>query len=86
LLAVPLWLAASLLFSFYVENFGAYNETFGSLAAVAILLMWFFISAFVILLGAELNSEVEKQGQRTRRTRHTPLMDPRDGDSQRDVC
>jgi len=59
--AVLLWLAASGLFSFYVANFGAYNATYGSIGAVVIMLMWLFISAFVILAGALLNAEVERQ-------------------------
>jgi len=48
-------------FSYYVSNFGNYNETYGSIGAVIILLMWFYITAFVILLGAELNAEMEHQ-------------------------
>ncbi len=56
-----LWLIASGLFSWYVSHFGSYNKTYGSLAAVVILLMWFYISAFLILLGAEINSEMEHQ-------------------------
>ncbi|MFA9460030.1 YihY/virulence factor BrkB family protein [Thiohalorhabdus sp. Cl-TMA] len=63
-LATVLWLIASGLFSWYVANFGSYNETFGSMAAIAILLMWFFLSAYVILLGAELNSEMEHHTER----------------------
>ncbi len=59
--ATLLWLIASGLFSWYVANFGSYNATYGSMAAVVILLMWFYISAFVILLGAEMNSEMELQ-------------------------
>ncbi|MFZ7127693.1 MAG: YihY/virulence factor BrkB family protein [Desulfobacterales bacterium] len=59
--AIVLWLAASLLFSFYVKNFGSYNETYGSIGAVVILLMWFYITAFTVLLGAELNAEMEHQ-------------------------
>ncbi len=59
LIAVLLWLPASLLFTFYINNFGNYSATYGSLAAVIILMLWFFITAFVILLGAEINSEVE---------------------------
>lgn len=59
--AIVLWLAASLLFSFYVKNFGSYNETYGSIGAVIILLMWFYITAFTVLLGAELNAEMEHQ-------------------------
>ncbi|MSU88882.1 YihY family inner membrane protein [Rhodobacteraceae bacterium 2CG4] len=60
-LACVLWLAASAGFSVYVENFGSYNESFGALAGVVILLMWLWISAYVLLLGAELNAEAEAQ-------------------------
>lgn len=59
--ATLLWLVASALFSWYVSRFGSYNETYGSMAAIIILLMWLYISAYVILLGAELNSELEHQ-------------------------
>jgi membrane protein len=45
-------------FSWYVDNFGKYNQTYGALAAVIILLLWLFLSAFVVLLGAELDAEV----------------------------
>ena len=56
-----LWVIASAGFAFYVSNFGSYNESFGTLAGVIVLLFWFWISAYVILLGAELNSEIEAQ-------------------------
>jgi membrane protein len=59
-----LWLAASLLFSLYVSSFGSYDATYGSLGAVVVLLMWFWISAYVVLLGAELNAELELQTKR----------------------
>lgn len=59
-----LWIIGSILFSFYVSRFGSYNETYGSLGAVVILLMWFYLSAYVVLLGAELNSEMEHQTAR----------------------
>ena len=55
------WLVASAGFAFYVSNFGSYNESFGTLAGVIVLLMWFWISAFIILMGAELNAELEAQ-------------------------
>lgn len=55
------WIVASAGFAFYVSNFGTYNESFGTLAGVIVLLMWFWISAFIILLGAELNAELEAQ-------------------------
>lgn len=64
LVAAVLWLVASVAFSFYVQNFGRYNETFGSLGAVVILLLWLYISAYVACLGAELNSELERRTYR----------------------
>lgn len=59
-----LWLIGSAGFAFYVKNFGAYNESFGSLAGVVIMLTWLWLSAFIILLGAELNAEMEAQTRR----------------------
>ncbi|GAB2784645.1 YihY/virulence factor BrkB family protein [Halomonas shantousis] len=59
--ATLLWIAGSIGFSIYVRNFGSYNETYGSLGAVVVLLMWFWLSAFIVLMGAELNSEMERQ-------------------------
>ena len=60
-IAAVLWIAGSLLFSWYVKNFGNYNETYGSVAAVIILMLWFNLTSFVVLLGAEINSELEHQ-------------------------
>jgi len=54
-----IWMLASISFSLYLENFAAYNATFGSLGAVAALLMWFWISAFSVCLGAALNAQLE---------------------------
>jgi membrane protein len=62
--ATVLWLIGSVAFSIYVRNFGSYNETYGSLGAVVILLMWFWVSAFMVLFGAELNCEIERQTAR----------------------
>jgi len=59
-----LWLIASVLFSVYVSHFGSYNKTYGSLAAVIILLLWFYLSAYIVLLAAELNAEMEHQTTR----------------------
>ena len=64
LVAAALWLIASIGFSVYVANFGSYNETFGSIAGVVVMLLWMWISAIVILLGAELNAEIEAQTAR----------------------
>jgi membrane protein len=63
-LATLLWIAATVGFSIYVGNFGSYNETYGALGGVIVLLTWLWISAFVVLLGAELNSEAEQQTRR----------------------
>lgn len=60
LLATILWLIASWGFSFYVKNFGSYGEVYGSISAVVVLLLWLFLTSFIILIGAELNSEIEK--------------------------
>lgn len=57
--ATLLWVIGSLLFSVYVHNFGSYNETYGSLGAVIILLVWFWLTAYIVLLGAELNAQME---------------------------
>jgi membrane protein len=58
--AATLWLAASALFSWYAANFGNYNATYGSLGAAIGFMTWMWISAAVIIMGAELNAEIEK--------------------------
>ncbi|MCH8467669.1 MAG: YihY/virulence factor BrkB family protein [Roseinatronobacter sp.] len=58
--ALTLWLTASAGFSFYIKNFGNYNEIYGSIGAVVALLMWFYISAYAVLLGGVLNATLEK--------------------------
>jgi YihY family inner membrane protein len=60
LLAVVVWVAASVAFAIYVANFGSYNKTYGSLASVIIFLVWLWLSNTAILLGAELNAELER--------------------------
>ena len=60
-LASVAWLLASIAFSFYVESFATYSRTFGSLGAVAVLLMWLYVGAYVVLVGAELDAEAERQ-------------------------
>jgi membrane protein len=62
--ATILWLAASALFSWYAANFGTFNETYGTLGAAIGFMTWLWISAIVILLGAELNAEMEHQTAR----------------------
>ena len=57
--ATVLWIASSIGVRFYVANFGNYNETYGTLAGVMILLLWFYVSGLCILMGAEMNAEIE---------------------------
>ena len=61
LVAAVVWIAASMLFSWYVTNFGNYNETYGSLGAVIGFMTWMWLSTTVVLVGAELNAEIEHQ-------------------------
>jgi membrane protein len=55
------WAAVSLLFSFYVNNFGSYDKTYGTVAGVIVLMLWLYLTCYLILLGAEINSEAEHQ-------------------------
>jgi membrane protein len=62
--ALVVWLLGSVGFSWYVDNFGKYNQTYGALAAVIVLLLWLFLSSFAVLLGAEFDAEIERQTAR----------------------
>ncbi|WP_411090446.1 YihY/virulence factor BrkB family protein [Streptomyces sp. 049-1] len=64
-LALVIWLVASVAFAFYVANFGSYNKTYGTLAGVIALLVWLWITNLAILLGAEFNAEKERSRQIT---------------------
>ena len=59
-LALVLWLAASAGFALYVANFSSYNATYGSIAGIIVFLVWLWISNLALLLGAELNAELER--------------------------
>lgn len=61
IIAAVLWAIASLGFSWYAANMGNFNKSYGSLGAIIILMTWFFISSFVVLMGAEVNAELEHQ-------------------------
>jgi membrane protein len=61
LIATVLWVLASIAFAIYANAFGNYNKTYGALAGIIILMFWLFLTAFVILVGAELNTEMELQ-------------------------
>jgi membrane protein len=58
-----LWIMASLLFGYYVSTFNNYGKTYGPLAGVIVLVLWLYLSAIAVLLGAELNAEFERQAR-----------------------
>ncbi len=57
--ATTLWLVISLVFKFYVSHFTSYNATYGTIGGVIVLMLWFYLSALAVLIGAELNAEIE---------------------------
>ena len=80
ILAVLLWIAVSALFALYVANFSSYNKTYGALGGTVAFLVWLWITNIVILLGAELDAELERgrqiaAGQPADRE---PFLEPRD--------
>jgi membrane protein len=80
ILAVLLWIAASALFALYVANFSSYNKTYGALASAIVFLVWLWITNIAILLGAELNAELERGrqivgGQAPEEEPYLPLRD-----------
>jgi membrane protein len=79
-LAVLLWIVASAAFAFYVASFASYNKTYGALGGVVVFLVWLWITNTVILLGAELNAEIER-GRRIQAgapADREPFLKPRD--------
>jgi membrane protein len=80
-LAVVGWVIASAAFAFYVANFGSYNKTYGALAGPIVFLVWLWISNVMILLGAELNAELERGraiDAGLKPPDKEPFMEPRD--------
>ena len=63
-MATTLWILGSVVFTIYVSKFGTYDKIYGSLSAVIILLLWLNLSAYVTLIGAELNAEIDRQAAR----------------------
>ena len=80
-LAVVLWILASAAFAFYVASFSSYNKTYGSLGGVIVFLIWLWISNIAVLLGAELNAELERGRELEsgdRRAEKAIQLEPRD--------
>ncbi|WP_422773772.1 YihY/virulence factor BrkB family protein [Plantactinospora sp. WMMC1484] len=82
IVAVLVWAAASAGFAFYVDRFGSYNRTYGSLAGVIVFLVWLWLSNLAVLLGAELSAELERErairsGAPPDREPYLPLRDDR---------
>jgi membrane protein len=78
LVAAVLWLVGSALFSLYVNYFGSYDKTYGTLAGVVVLMLWLYLTSYIVLLGAEINAEAERQTRRDTTTgRPQPLGERR---------
>ena len=60
-IATVLWLIGSAVFTVYVENFGSFGATYGTLSGIIILMLWLYLSSFAVLFGAEINAEIERQ-------------------------
>ena len=63
MVAVVFWVILSVGFSYYVSNFGNYNQVYGSIGAVIAMLIWLWISSFLVLYGAALNAQIELHGK-----------------------
>ncbi|MGP9790366.1 YihY/virulence factor BrkB family protein [Roseinatronobacter sp. NSM] len=73
-LAMVLWILVSVGFSYFLSNFGRYNEVYGSLGAVVALLMWFYLSAYVVLLGGVVNAMIDR-GRHVAARKASPMSD-----------
>jgi membrane protein len=77
-IATLLWILASIGFSIYVNSFGNYNKTYGALAGIIILMFWLYLTAVIVLVGAELNTEMELQTAKDTTAGPTKPMGDRD--------
>lgn len=78
LMGTCLWIIGSTAFSIYVSQFSTYNQTYGALSAIMVLLMWFYVTSFSVILGATLNAELEHQTRRDTTTGKSKPLGDRD--------
>lgn len=76
--ATVLWVIGSALFSLYAANFGKYEDTYGALGGVVVVMLWLFLTAYVVVIGAELNAEAERQTVQDTTTGHDRPLGARD--------
>jgi membrane protein len=91
--AIVVWIVASALFAFYVANFGSYDKTYGTFAGVILFLLWLWITNLAILLGAELNAELERSREieagipgAEREIQLEPRSEPKDKKTAEDIA
>jgi membrane protein len=73
-----IWAAVSVVFALYVDNFGSYDKTYGAIAGVIVLMLWLYLTCYLVLLGAEINSEAEHQTAHDTTTGEPQPMGTRD--------
>ena len=59
--ATVVWLVGSVIFAVYVDNYSSYGQTYGALASVVVVMLWLYLTAYIVLMGAEINVEVERR-------------------------
>ncbi|RUQ42514.1 YihY/virulence factor BrkB family protein, partial [Corynebacterium pseudodiphtheriticum] len=84
-LAVVVWIVASLGFGYYVKTFADYNAMYGSIGAIIVLLLYFYISAAVLLLGAEMNAVIEHMSAEGKDAGEKQFDEPAGTDEKRHV-
>ena len=86
LVAAVLWIVGSAGFSLYVNNFGSYNKTYGALTGVIVLMLWLFLTSYIVLLGAEINAESERQTMADTTTGRPRPLGERDAEAADEVA
>jgi membrane protein len=86
LVAAVLWIVGSAGFSLYVNNFGSYNRTYGALAGVIVLMLWLLLTSYIVLLGAEINAESERQTMADTTTGRPRPLGERDAEAADEVA